>query len=161
MDCEASKQEQALMAVVANPARNFAGDVLTFCGLVMCLSSLGLWVQPENLAEPGAMTMRALLTCFLSGIGYMLFKTGRTGGDEFAIDIESGRLFQLPGRNGGFAGLQRHRTLKELEVLEFAEDTLLARTKGGSDILRVAFANPLPQAALDRFAARRKPSIAI
>ncbi|MYM54176.1 hypothetical protein [Thalassovita mangrovi] len=63
-------------------AGRLAGNALTVCGAVLGLSPVGFWLQPENLAEPGAVAIRVALTCVVGGIGFCLFRLGRSGGDD-------------------------------------------------------------------------------
>lgn len=65
-------------------AGRLAGNALTVCGAVLCLSPVGFWLQPENLAEPGAVAIRVALSSVVGGIGYCLFRLGRSGGDVIA-----------------------------------------------------------------------------
>lgn len=131
---------------------NLAGGFVALSGVVVALSSVGLWQNSGTLSGSDEITIRIGLTCFMIAFGFLLVRIGRRDGDEFAIDYKTGKLFHLQRGRNGRARLRRSFDLSDLDVLGFENDVLVARERDGEEILRVAVSGPVPQAAIDRIA---------
>ncbi|CUH63026.1 hypothetical protein TG4357_00437 [Thalassovita gelatinovora] len=136
----------------AGRAGNLLRGLFVFAGVVLCLAAFGLWLVPANLSGPDAIPIRAALTFLFIGVGFLLFRMGRQDGrEELAIDFNAGRLLYMERGADGIARLRGSFDLAELDSLDAKGNRLIAHAHGG-EVLRVALAGNIPDAACNRIA---------
>lgn len=156
---EHAKEGFLQAAVEPGWARRRLDMAMTFIGVALCFSSLGLWLNPEDISKLDGTAMRATLTFLFVGCGWILFRMGRPWeGDEFTIDIERRKLVQVRRGKAGSAAVRSSHDLSEQEALAARGNVLVVRARSGTELLRVALPNPMPQGVIDRIAACRRGS---
>ncbi len=141
--------------------RNPAGGIVALCGVAVALSPTGLWTHPGALSGADVITIRIGLTCFMIAFGFLLVRMGLHGGDEFAIDYDAGKLFQLRRSFDGATRLRCSFDLSDLDALGFEDDMLVARTRDGEEIMRVVIKGPVSKSVIERIATGYSPAVAI